>query len=172
MNTNSVFGVLLGTKYLATTSTGFCYDGSHYWSHAMKMLKFMNELEACGTKSAIRHLKKAKTKFDNFTEDTVRCIVKKVITESLSHSSCTVMGISIFRQITETDDSPYMQLAVSKFPFGKLQVLIEEKARELDFRYVFTIPFDDAIMKQMYRQDVNENIWVAGAMAVASRCIS
>jgi IS605 OrfB family transposase len=84
-------GVDLGIRNIATDSDGEQYSGSSIEAVRQRMQKFRSNLQAVGTRSAKRHLKKASGREARFRADVNHTISKRIVAKAKD----TERGISI-----------------------------------------------------------------------------
>jgi IS605 OrfB family transposase len=75
----TIIGIDRGENNLAVLSNGKFFDGRKVKHTARKMRKLREELQAKGTRSAKRHLRKVKAKERRFRADVNHCIAKQIV---------------------------------------------------------------------------------------------
>jgi IS605 OrfB family transposase len=79
IQSNQVLGLDLGIKILAADSDGFLYTGSQVEQTRKRYATLRAGLQAKGSKSAKRHLKKLSGKEHRFCKDVNHCLSKKIV---------------------------------------------------------------------------------------------
>jgi IS605 OrfB family transposase len=79
-------GVDLGIVNLATTSTGTTYSGEQVEATRVRYVSLRGRLQAAGSKSAKRHLKKVSGKERRFKRNVNHNISKEIVSEALRHN--------------------------------------------------------------------------------------
>jgi IS605 OrfB family transposase len=82
IKTNDFLGVDLGIVNIATTSDGEIFTGEKVESYRKRITELKSKLQAKGTPSAKRHLKKISKKESSFKKDVNHCISKKLVTKA------------------------------------------------------------------------------------------
>lgn len=132
-------GVDLGIVQIATDSTGESFTGAKIEVQRQKILRLRSALQAKGTKSAKKHLRKLKRKESLFRKDVNHCISKKLVTKA----KCTKSGIALedLKNIRRQTKVRKLQRAQhSSWGFFQLRSFIEYKAKQRGVKVVLVDP--------------------------------
>jgi IS605 OrfB family transposase len=126
---SSFIGVDLGIKNIAVDSTGEVFSGAKINSIRRRNRKLRAKLQAKGTKSAKRLLKKRSKKERRFASDVNHCISKKLVEKAKD----TRMGIALedlkgIRKNSEKTVKKVQRSQHSSWSFYQLRQFIEYKA--------------------------------------------
>lgn len=130
---NEFLGVDLGIVNIATTSDGETFSGEKVESYRKKITGLKSRLQAKGTPSAKRHLKKISKKEHLFKKDVNHCISKKLV------SKAKALGVGLkLEDLKFKNKKPVMKFnkelrdknAIrAKWAFGQLRNFITYKAK-------------------------------------------
>jgi putative transposase len=134
VKTAGSLGVDFGIVNLATCSDGTIYSGAKVESKRRQITSLKARLQAKGTKSAKRHLKKISKKECRYKKDVNHCISKSLVTKAKA------LGVSIkLEKLTHIrSKQPVMKFTkkqrnnnakLGKWAFGQLRSFIEYKAK-------------------------------------------
>lgn len=145
-NTREGFlGVDLEIAKIATTSGGKYYSGSKVKNLRRRNFKLRQKLQAKGTKSAKRLLKKRRRKESRFATDVNHCISKKLVEVAKGTKRTLVLedlkGIrERSRKGTRKTVSKTMRQALSSWSFYQLRQFIEYKAKATGVQIIYIDP--------------------------------
>ena len=126
-------GVDLGIVNIATTSDGEIFTGEKVEAYRKRITGLKARLQAKGSKSAIRHLKKISKKEGLFKRDINHCISKKIVTKAKALGTGLKLEDLKFRS-----KKPVMKFNAglrdknairSKWAFGQLREFIKYKSK-------------------------------------------
>lgn len=130
---DNFIGVDLGIVNLATCSDGEVISGEKVEKYRQKITGLKARLQAKGTKSAKRHLKKISKKENLFKKDTNHCISKKLVTKAKA------LGVGLkLEDLNFKSKKPVMKFnkklrdnngKLGKWAFGQLRNFITYKAK-------------------------------------------
>lgn len=133
INAKDFLGVDLGIVNIATTSDGEIFTGEKVESYRKRVTILKSKLQAKGTPSAKRHLKKISKKESSFKKDINHCISKKLVTKAKA------LGVGLkLEDLKFKNKKPVMKFnkelrdknAVrAKWAFGQLRDFITYKAK-------------------------------------------
>lgn len=131
-----IMGVDIGIKNLATTNEGEMYDGSLVWKHCEKLERQRSKLQAKGTRSAKRKLRKTSGRKSRYLNDILHRVSRWVVEQAktLGAKCLIIENITLIPQII---GNPFLRKAVQRWPFSKLLHYIYYKAK-LAGIYVYT----------------------------------
>ena len=145
-NTREGFlGVDMGIAKIATTSDGKYYSGSKVKNLRRRNFKLRQKLQAKGTKSAKRLLKKRRRKESRFATYVNHCISKKLVEVAKGTNRAIVLedlkGIrERARKGTRKTVNKTMRQALSSWSFYQLRQFIEYKARAAGVLVIYVDP--------------------------------
>lgn len=138
-------GVDLGIAKIATTSDGKYYSGAKVKNLRRRNFKLRQKLQAKGTKSAKRLLKKRRRKESRFATDVNHCISKKLVQVAKGTKRAIVLenlkGIrERARKGTRKTVCKTMRQALSSWAFYQLRQFIEYKAQAAGVQVIYVDP--------------------------------
>ena len=138
-------GVDLGIAKIATTSDGKYYSGAKVKHLRRRNFKLRQKLQAKGTKSAKRLLKKRRRKESRFATDVNHCISKRLVEVAKGTQRAIVLedlkGIrERARKGTRKTVCKTMRQALSSWSFYQLRQFIEYKAKAVGVRVIYVDP--------------------------------
>ena len=145
-NTREVFlGVDLGIAKIATTSDSKFYSGAKVKNLRRRNFKLRQKLQAKGTKSAKRLLKKRRRKESRFATDVNHCISKRLIAVAKGTQRAIVLedlkGIrERAKKGTRKTVCKTMRQALSSWSFYQLRQFIEYKAKAAGVQVIYVNP--------------------------------
>jgi putative transposase len=135
-----VLGVDLGIVEIATDSEGNTYSGEGVKSVRRRVRRLRRLLQAKGTKSAKRHLKKIKRKQSRFVRDTNHCIAKTLVGTAVSRQKALALeDLNGIRQRANGLNRE-MRWLLGNWAFADLGAKIQYKAAEAGIPVVFVDP--------------------------------
>lgn len=132
----TVVGVDVGISRIAVSSDGQFFDGKCVKEHARKLFRLRRALQAKGTKSARRHLKKLSRRENRFRRDVNHRVSKRLV-ESLPLGSTIVMeNLTDIRERVKARCKQRREL--HNWPFAQFQQFVTYKAeaRGIGVQYV------------------------------------
>ena len=137
-NTGIVMGVDLGVNRIAVTSTGKFFDSGFYNWKRNGIFRTKRGLQAKGTRSSKRVLKRLKQRENRFAEDYLHNVSKDIVCEALEHDVDTIA----FEQLDYIRDrmrsgNKQRKRQMHTWGFRKLQSFVIYKAAEQGIRVVF-----------------------------------
>ena len=145
-NTHDGFlGVDLGIAKIATTSDGKYYSGAKVKNLRQRNFKLRQELQAKGTKSAKRLLKKRRRKESRFATDVNHCISKKLVQVAEgTHRAIVLEDLKGIRarakKGTRQTVCKTMRQALSSWASYQLRQFIEYKAKAAGVTVIYIDP--------------------------------
>ena len=138
-------GVDLGIAKIATTSDGKYYSGTKVKNLRRRHFRLRQRLQAKGTKSAKRLLKKRRRKESRFATDVNHCISKRLVEVAKGTQRVIVLedlkGIrERAKKGTRKTVSKTMRQALSSWSFYQLRQFIEYKARAAGVLVIYVDP--------------------------------
>ncbi len=138
-------GVDLGIAKIATTSDGKFYSGAKVKNLRRRNFKLRQKLQAKGTKSAKRLLKRRRRRESRFAADVNHCISKRLVEVAKGTNRAIVLedlkGIrERARKGTRKTVSKTMRQALSSWAFYQLRQFIEYKAQAAGVQVVYIDP--------------------------------
>jgi IS605 OrfB family transposase len=135
-----VLGVDLGIVELATDSEGQNYSGETVKAVRRRVKRLRGLLQAKGTKSARRHLKKIRRKQSRFVRDTNHCIAKRLVGTAVSRQKA--LALEELKGIRQRGNglNREMRWLLGNWAFADLAAKIAYKAAEAGVRVVFVDP--------------------------------
>ena len=138
-------GVDLGISKIATTSDGKYYSGAKVKNLQRRHFKLRQKLQAKGTKSAKRLLKKRRRKESRFATDVNHCISKKLVEVAKgTHRAIVLENLKGIRERakkgTRQTVCKTMRQALSTWSFYQLRQFIEYKARAAGVLMIYIDP--------------------------------
>ncbi|GIO38124.1 transposase [Paenibacillus sp. SSG-1] len=125
-----VIGVDLGIANIAVDSTSEVFSGSKVNSIRARHRRLRKKLQAKGTKSAKRLLKKRRRKEQRFVRDINHCISKKIVEKAKgTRSMIALEDLKGIRERTEKTVKKAQRAKHSSWAFYQLRQFIEYKAR-------------------------------------------
>jgi putative transposase len=128
INPEDYIGVDLGVVNIAVDSTGQIFSGEKCEEVRKRYLNLRSNLQSCGSRSALRHLKKIKRKERLFRADTNHCISKKLVTKAKDTSYGLALeeltGIRERVTVRKKERAKH-----SSWAFSQLRTFIEYKGR-------------------------------------------
>lgn len=145
-NIREVFlGVDLGIAKIATTSDGKFYSGSKVKNLRKRNFKLRQKLQAKGTKSAKRLLKRRRRKESRFATDVNHCISKRLV--EVAKGTQRAIVLEDLKGIRERAKKgarktvcKTMRQALSSWSFYQLRQFIEYKARAAGVLVIYVDP--------------------------------
>lgn len=134
--TGKVVGVDVGISRIAVSSDGEFFDGKRVKEHAREFFRLRRALQAKGTKSARRHLKRLRRQENRFRRD-VNHRVSKLLVASLPPGSTIVMeNLTDIRERVKARRQQRREL--HNWPFAQVQQFVTYKAamRGIQVSYV------------------------------------
>lgn len=135
-----VLGVDLGIVELATDSEGASYSGVPIKSVRRRVRRIRRLLQAKGTKSAKRHLKKIKRKQSRFVRDTNHCIAKALVAIAVSRQKALALEDLTGIQQRGNGLNREMRWLLGNWAFADLGAKIQYKAAEVGIPVMFVDP--------------------------------
>ena len=124
-----VLGVDLGIVELATDSEGDQYSGEAVKSVRCRVRRIRRLLQARGSKSAKKHLKRIRQKHSRFSRDTNHVISKRLVaTAANSRKALGVEDLKGIRDRSETVFSREMRWQMGNWAFDQLRQFLSYKA--------------------------------------------
>jgi putative transposase len=125
-----VLGVDLGIVEIATDSEGHSYSGAAVKSVRRRVRRIRRLLQAKGTRSAKRHLKKIKRKQSRFVRDTNHCIAKTLVATAVSRQKA--LALEELKGIRQRGNglNREMRWLLGNWAFADLGAKIRDKAAE------------------------------------------
>ena len=144
-NCKDVLGIDLGIAKIATTSDGKFYSGTKIKSVRRRYFRLRQRLQAKGTKSAKRLLKKRRRKESRFATDVNHCISKRLVEVAKGTQRAIVLedlkGIrERAKKGTRKTVNKTMRQALSLWAFYQLRQFIEYKARAAGVLVIYIDP--------------------------------
>ena len=138
-------GVDLGIVKIATTSDGKFYSGAKVKNLRKRNFKMRQKLQAKGTKSAKRLLKRRRRKESRFATDVNHCISKRLVEVAKGTKRAIVLedlkGIrKRARKGTRKTVCKTMRQALSSWSFYQLRRFIEYKAKAAGVQVIYVDP--------------------------------
>ena len=138
-------GVDLGIAKIATTSDGKYYSGAKVKNLRRRHFKLRQKLQAKGTKSAKRLLKRRRRRESRFAADVNHCIAKRLVQVAKGTNRAIVLedlkGIrERAKKGTRKTVSKTMRQALSSWAFYQLRQFIEYKARAAGVQVIYVDP--------------------------------
>jgi IS605 OrfB family transposase len=131
--TNEFLGVDLGIVNLATCSDGEVISGEKVESYRKKITGLKARLQAKGTKSAKRHLKKISKKETSYKKDVNHCISKKLVQKAKTLKvGLKLEDLNFKKQVPQkgwTKEWKDNNAKRGKWAFGQLRMFIDYKAK-------------------------------------------
>ena len=145
-NTHEDFlGVDLGIAKIATTSDGKFYSGAKVKNLRRRNFKLRQKLQAKGTKSAKRRLKRRRHKESRFAADVNHCISKRLV--AVAKGTNRAIVLEDLKRIRERARKgtwktvcKTMRQALSSWSFYQLRQFIEYKARATGVQVIYVDP--------------------------------
>lgn len=135
-----VLGVDLGIVELATDSEGVSYSGETVKAVRRRVKRLRSALQAKGTKSAKRHLKRIKRKQSRFVRDTDHCIAKRLVGKALSRQKALALEELTGIRQRASGLNREMRWLLGNWAFADLAAKIHYKAAEVGIPVVFVDP--------------------------------
>ena len=136
-----VLGVDLGITEIATDSEGNQYSGEAVKSVRRRVRRIRRLLQARGTKSARKHLKRIRQKQSRFTRDTNHVISKRLVaTAAKSRKALGVEDLKGIRDRSETVFSREMRWLMGNWAFDQLKQFLVYKAESAGITLVSVDP--------------------------------
>jgi IS605 OrfB family transposase len=137
-STGVVMGVDLGVNNIAVTSTGKFFDAGFYNWKRNDYFRTKRGLQAKGTRSAKRTLKRLKRRENRFSEDYIHCVSKAIVQEALDHNADTI----VFEQLDHIRDRMHntnnrTKRQMHTWAFRRLQAFVTYKAAEVGIRVAY-----------------------------------
>jgi putative transposase len=135
-----VLGVDLGIVELATDSEGNNYSGETVKAVRRRVKRIRSLLQAKGTKSAKRHLKKIKRKQSRFVRNTNHCIAKALVGNAVSRQKA--LALEELKGIRQRASglNREMRWLMGNWAFADLTAKIVYKAAEVGIPVIFVDP--------------------------------
>lgn len=124
---SKVLGVDRGIYNLASTSDGKHYSGSEVRAQQRKHLYKKRQLQAKGTKSAKRKLKKISGRYARFSKDVNHCISKSIVSEE----GLKTIVLEDLKGIRSQRRGKKLNKWLSSWSFYQLQTFLKYKAEAL-----------------------------------------
>lgn len=133
IQTNEFIGVDLGIVNLAVCSDGEVISGEKVESYRKKITEIKAKLQAKGSKSAKRHLKKISKKETNFKKDINHCISKKLVQKAKTLGvGLKLEDLHFKKQVPQkgwTKEWKDSNARRGKWAFGQLRQFIDYKSK-------------------------------------------
>jgi putative transposase len=127
--TSDVLGVDLGIVNVAVDSDGEPHTGEAIRQCRARYLKLRQGLQKAGTKSAKRHLRKAKRKESRFVKHTNHCISKKLVQKaSLGQRALALEDLTGIRERTRATVRKSQRYERMSWAFSQLREFLAYKA--------------------------------------------
>ena len=138
-------GVDLGIAKIATTSDGKYYSGAKVKNLRRRNFKLRQKLQAKGTKSAKRLLKRRRRKESRFATDVNHCISKRLVQVAKgTHRAIVLEDLKGIRERarkgTRKTVNKTMRQALSSWAFYQLRQFIEYKAKAAGVTVIYVDP--------------------------------
>ena len=138
-------GVDLGIAKIATTSDGKYYSGTKVKNLRRRNFKLRQKLQAKGTKSAKRLLKRRRRKESRFATDVNHCISKRLVQVAKgTHRAIVLEDLKGLRERakkgTRKTVNKTMRQALSGWAFYQLRRFIEYKAKAAGVAVIYVDP--------------------------------
>ena len=138
-------GVDLGIAKIATTSDGKYYSGTKVKNLRRRNFKLRQKLQAKGTKSAKRLLKRRRRKESRFATDVNHCISKRLVQVAKgTHRAIVLEDLKGIRERvkkgTRKTVNRTMRQALSSWAFYQLRQFIEYKAKAAGVAIIYVDP--------------------------------
>ena len=124
--TGKAIGVDLGINRLAVTSHPHFFGGKHIKETNNRSFRLRRSLQAKGTKSAKRHLKKLSGRLKRFQSDANHVTSKQIVTSCLPGDTLVMENLTDIRERTKGRSK--QRRAMSNWSFSQLQFFIAYKA--------------------------------------------
>ena len=133
---DTYIGIDRGIKKIAVTSTKKFFSGSKIKHITDKYEKLKSKLQAKGTKSAKRHLRKLSKKVNSFRRDVNHCISKQIVKSVDPGSTIILEKLTGIRQTTKLRKKQRTEL--NKWNFYQFEQFLKYKAevKGVDIKYV------------------------------------
>ena len=126
---DGVLGVDLGITEIATDSEGNQYSGEAVKGVRRRVRRIRRLLQARGTKSAKKHLKRIRQKQSRFSRDVNHCVSKSLVaTAQHSRKALAVEDLKGIRDRSETVFSREMRWLMGNWAFDQLRQFLGYKA--------------------------------------------
>ena len=121
-------GVDLGIVEIASDSTGESFSGEVIESKRIRFAKLRKNLQACGSKSAKRHLQKVNKQETNFRRDINHCISKKIV-EKAKRSRCGIVLEDLTNIRKRMKARKKQRSKMCSWSFAQLRQFLDYKAK-------------------------------------------
>jgi len=134
--TGSAIGVDLGINRLAVTSHAHFFGGSHLKETNNRSFRLRRSLQAKGTKSATRHLKKLSGRLKRFQGDANHVLAKQIVNSCQPGDTLVMENLTDIRE--RTKGRRQQRRAMSHWSFAQLQSFLAYKAayRSINVEFV------------------------------------
>lgn len=129
-------GIDLGKRRLASTSEGKIIKGNEFSRHKRRIRHLKRSLQAKGTKSARRHLRKLRRKEANFSRNYVHLVANELLRTDASILVLEDLASIKRKKGFENKNS------ISQVPFYLLRTMLEYKALSLGKRVTLVSPYN------------------------------
>jgi len=139
IETEEFLGVDLGIVNLATDSDGEIFSGQKVEQVRRKHITLRKALQACGTKSAKRHLKKVSRRESNFRKNTNH-IISKLLVEKAKRT-CRGIALEELKGIRQSKaPSKLLRAQLGSWAFAQMRLFLEYKSTLAGIPVVFVDP--------------------------------
>ena len=133
-----VIGVDVGISRIAVSSDNRFYAGKRVKEHARRMFRLRRALQAKGTRSAKRHLRRLRQRENRFRADVNHCVSKRLV-ETLPPGSVIVMeNLTDIRERARARRAQRREM--HNWSFGQLQAFVAYKAEARGIQVEFADP--------------------------------
>lgn len=133
-------GIDLGVTNIAADSDGSFYTGQAIERNRQRMQILRSDLQACGTKSAMRHLKRLAGRQRRFQKDINHQISKRLVeTAQRTNRAIALEELTHIRQRTRARGAD-QRARHSNWAFAQLRTFIEYKARMVGIPVILVDP--------------------------------
>lgn len=126
--TGEVTGIDRGINKIAVTSENRFYSGKECKCITHKYRRLRSKLQACGTRSAKRHLKELSRKENRYRADVNHCVSKSIISETAPGTVLVLEDLSSVRHNRKLNKK--MRTLLYNWSFFQLQEFLTYKAQE------------------------------------------
>lgn len=125
--TDKTIGIDRGVKNIAVTSTNKFYNSRNIKKVSRHYESLRARLQAKGTQSAKRHLRKLSKKENRFKRDANHCISKKIVKELAPGTTIVLEDLKNIRKSSKKFRKKERK-AINKWPFYQLELFLKYKA--------------------------------------------
>ena len=134
-----VVGVDVGIRRIAVSSDNRFFAGKRVKEHARRMFRLRRALQAKGTRSAKRHLRRLRQRENRFRADVNHCVSKRLV-ETLPPGSVIVMeNLTDIRERMKARRAQQRR-EMHNWSFGQLQAFVAYKAEGRGIQVEFADP--------------------------------